>query len=82
VDNPVENLWITLWIRLWKTRRRSGLWKTGGVFPSFSTTTLNFSTDFSTARTASLTAFFPLFHSFHSPYYYDDSLYIFRQRSS
>ncbi len=78
----MENLWITLWIRLWKTQSRSGLWKTWGVIPSFSTATANFSTDFSTAQISSLTAFWLLFHSFHSPYYYDDSLYIFKQRSS
>lgn len=66
VDNPVDKLWITLWI----TQSRNSLWITPRLIHSLSTGKAELSTILSTGWSCSQRSSKPLIHSFHRPYYY------------
>ncbi|MGI8748820.1 MAG: hypothetical protein ACR2J4_10805, partial [Deinococcus sp.] len=65
VDNPVDKLWITLWI----TQPRNSLWITPRLIHSLSTGKAELSTILSTGWMPSRRDCKPLIHSFHRPYY-------------
>lgn len=66
MDNPVDKLWITLWITLCIYT----LWITGQVIHKLSTGKGQLSTMLSTSQMASGTRSNAVIHSFHNPYYY------------
>ena len=66
VDNPVDKLWITLWI----TQLGNSLWITPRLIHSLSTGKAELSTILSTGWMRARGHCKPLIHSFHRPYYY------------
>ena len=66
MDNPVDNLWITLWITLLP----DSLWITVLLIHRLSTGKAELSTILSTGKSMYQCVSRTLFHSFHRTYYY------------
>ena len=66
VDNPVDKLWINLWI----TQLLNSLWITALLIHRLSTGKYELSTILSTGNICAQRPPRPLIHSFHRAYYY------------